>query len=239
MRVLMQFDVTAIPISYRLGILSVIKEMVKQGSEDFYRNFFEDNRKRIKPFAYAAYIPNMKIKDDLLLGDALIVTISSPSYELMMHLLNGSQNKKVFKYKSNEWVLSNKRLLPHPPKMTSVMTFKTLSPILIEDSNNRPILAGDDLFEKEFNYYADLKANELFDRSLYQPIKIIQTAMKKQVVKEHFHQEQDKPLFFTANSGRIKLEGHPEDLKIIYDVGIGKRTSLGFGLLDIEEVTYV
>ncbi|WP_027725259.1 CRISPR-associated endoribonuclease Cas6 [Tuberibacillus calidus] len=238
MRVLLEFSMQSMPVAYRLGILSIIKEMIRLGSEDYYHNLFELNQNKMKPFAFSTYFTNMSIQGDMIFGDGFSVTVSSSSYELMMHLMNGSQRKKVYKYKDKEWVLLHKRLLPNPPSFSSEVTFKTLSPLLIENKEKRPVLADDGAFESEFNYYAEMQVRELAQRSLYQPIQILWNAMKKQVVKEYLHQEQNTPLYFTTNTGLIKLRGHSEDLKIIYDVGIGKRSSMGFGLLDVEEVAY-
>lgn len=238
MRVLLEFGMQSLPVAYRLGILSIIKEMIKQGSEDYYNVLFEVNQNKIKPFAFSTYISNMNIQGDVIWGDRFSVTVSSPSYEFMMHLMNGSQRRKVYKYKDNEWVLLNKRLLPNPPRFSSEITFKTLSPLLIENKEKQPVLADDESFEKEFNYYAEIQVRELVQRSLHQPIQVLWTSMKKQVVKEHLHQEQSAPLYFTTNVGLIKLKGHSDDLRFIYDVGVGRRRSMGFGLLDVEEVAY-
>lgn len=238
LRVQLEFEMSTLPIGYRLGMLSIIKEMVRAGSEDYYQNIFQINKRKIKPFSYSTYIQGLTINHNEVYGNKLHLTISSPSYEFIMYLVNGSQRAKVYHYKNNKLTLITKRLLPKPLKFTEVVTFSTASPILIENKLGKPLLATDPEFETEFNFYANLIANELYQRNLFQPIEIIQTAMEKKVLKENLHQEEKHPIYITANHGLITLKGHAEDLRMIYECGIGRRRSLGLGLLNIKEVAY-
>lgn len=239
MRIQFVFSINKLPISYRLGTLSIIKEMIRQGSSKFYNKIFEKNKDKMKPFSHATYINNLKFVENEIHGDKLVLTVSSSSYEFIMYLMNGSQRNTTYKYKDYNLELIQKRLLPKPPEFTSVVTFKTGSPILIEDVNNKPLLIKDNNFEEEFNYYAQLLTKELFNRNLYEPIKIIKASMKKVVIKENVHQSLNNPIYMTANHGLIQLKGSPQDLKIIYENGIGLRRSLGLGLLNVEEVTHL
>lgn len=238
MRIQFEFTMTKLPIQYRLGILSIIKEMIRTGSEGYYQLLFNKNKQEMKPFTYATYIRNLSINNNVIHGDRLILTVSSPCYELVMHLMNGSQRLQTFKYKSFTLTLKQKRLLPKPPEFTNVVTFSTASPILIETKNGTPLLAKDATFESEFNYYANLATKEILKRDLHEPIQILKSAMKKVVIKEKLHHFEDKDIYITANQGMLKLKGNPDDLKFIYDNGIGRRRSLGLGLLDVKEVKY-
>lgn len=239
MRIQFEFQMGKLPISYRLGILSIIKEMVYKGSPDYYQKIFVNNKGELKPFAYSSFIRNLKLENDEIIGDRLILTISSPSYEFIMHLMNGSNRRTEYKYKDFSLTLASKRLLPNPPEFSEQIIFKTLSPMLIENKEKKPLLSNEIEFEVEVNYYANLLANELFNRNLYRPLTILDSEMKKAVIKERVHQEQSDFIFFTGNEGLIQIEGHTKDLKMIYDCGIGLRRSLGFGLLDVEGVKYI
>jgi|SRR5699024_1018182 len=239
MRLQFEFSIQKIPAAYRLGTLSIIKEMVRTGSNQYYRYMFEENSKEMKPFAYASYIQNLEYKGYEIYGDKMYLTISSPSYEFIMYLMNGSQKKEIYDYKDYKLKLIHKRLLPKPPTFTEIVTFKTASPILIENKEGKPLLASNPYFEREFNYYANLIAKELNNRELYQPIQIINSTMNKVVIKENLHQSQNRNVFMTANHGVIQLKGHQEDLKMLYECGVGLRRSLGLGLLNVEEVTYL
>ena len=238
LRIQFEFQMEKLPIAYRLGMLSIIKEMIHKGSKQYFHKLFNKNKRELKPFSHATFIRNLQIDNDELQGDRLYLTISSPSYEFIMHLINGSGRRTTYKYKDFSLTLISKRLLPSSPQFTDKVTFKTLSPILIENKERQPLQASDPTFELELNYYATLLAKELFNRNLFQPIKLIGTNMKKVVIKENVHQEQTDNIFFTGNEGLIQLSGDKEDLKLLYDCGIGLRRSLGFGLLDVEGVTY-
>lgn len=238
LRVQFEFDMKKLPLAYRLGTLSIIKEMIRNGSEQYFHKIFVKDKRKLKPFGFSTFISNLEIKTNTIYGDRFLLTVSSPSYEFMMHLANGSERGKKYQYKDYSLTLLQKRLLPDPPEFNDVVLFKTLSPLLIENKRQKPLFAKDPMFEKEFNYYANLLCQEFFNRNLYQPVEIQRLKMRKTVVKEYIHQKHKDYLFFTGNEGLIQIKGDKRDLRAIYDYGIGLRRSLGFGLLDVEEVGY-
>ncbi|WP_164668050.1 CRISPR-associated endoribonuclease Cas6 [Virgibacillus doumboii] len=235
MRVKLVFDMKSIPIAYRLGTLSILKEMIKSGSQTYYDKLFAQNKQKMKSFTYSTYIVNLDIKKDKIYGKELHMSISSSSYEFIMHLMNGSKKGQSYFIKDSQLVLKSKSLLPKKSITNSVVLFKTLSPILIESKDQKPLLATDDHFGKELQYIANLILQEVSNREPKQPIKVLQTMMTKQVLKENLHQTQNEPLFLTANKGLIQLQGEPEDLQSLYENGLSMRRSLGLGLLEIEE----
>lgn len=238
MRIQFEFKMDKLPLYYRLGMLSIIKEMIRSGSRDYYQLVFQKNKQEMKPFTHASFIKNLSINNNEIYGERLILTVSSPSYEFIMHLMNGSQRSEEYRYKNHSLTLIKKRLLPKAPKLTNIVTFRTASPILIENKIGVPLLANEKTFEKEFNYYANLATLELLNRDLKEPIQIINSAMKKVVIKEKLHHNDNRDIYLTANQGILKLKGHPEDLAFIYENGVGRRRSLGLGLLEIKEVEY-
>lgn len=239
MRVQFQFIMSALPKAFRLGLLSILKEMIRQGSESFYEQLFEQNKHKLKPFAYAPYIHKMDIEEEKIVGEQLDLTVSSSSYEFMLHLMNGSHRHDMYSIQGYELELKRKRMLPKPPQFSTTVTFKTLSPLLIEDKTKTPLIASKDkAFVQEFNYYAQLIVRELYDRNLHEPVRILNSSMKKIVIQENIHQTQNTPIYLTTNHGLLQLKGHPDDLQALYENGVGRRRSLGLGLLGIEEVTY-
>ncbi|WP_047153416.1 CRISPR-associated endoribonuclease Cas6 [Aneurinibacillus tyrosinisolvens] len=240
MKLRLTFKIDKLPVSYRLGILSIIKECIRRSSEDFYTNFFEVNKAQIKPFTFSTYFKKMRMDDEYIYAEQLDVTISSSSYEFIMHLFNGSQDEKTFTYRDFQLrligirMLQDKKLTPR----TSAVVFRLLSPLLLENKQNKPVLISSPDFENELNYICELTIKRIQGRSLRKPIRIQSSRLTKQVVKEAFHLEDSpiKTLYFTAQKGWIQLEGHYEDLQCLYDCGIGHRTQLGFGLVEVEEV---
>ncbi|TMN21382.1 CRISPR-associated endoribonuclease Cas6 [Lentibacillus cibarius] len=235
MRVKLVFDMQSIPVAYRLGTLSILKEMIKNGSETYYDYLFVQNRRQMKPFAYSTYINNLDIRQNMIYGNELHLNVSSSSYEFIMHLMNGSQKGQAYLIKGSRVTLKRKSLLPKKTITEENVVFRTLSPILIESKDNKPLLATDSNFANELAYVAELVLREASGKEMKQPIKVVQTMMTKQVLKENLHQEQDKPLYLTTNKGLIQLQGDPEDLQGLYDNGISMRRSLGLGLLEMEK----
>ncbi|MFA1821706.1 CRISPR-associated endoribonuclease Cas6 [Virgibacillus oceani] len=234
MRIQLSFSMKAIPISYRLGTLSIIKEIIKNGSLDYYEKLFEKNKREMKPFSYSCFIRNLDIKNNQINGEELTLTISSSSYEFILHLMNGCNRADVYYISDSTLTLKSKRLLPKTNISKGNVIFKTPS-MLIENKFGKPLLATDEAFEKEFQYTANLILEKLYQRTPKQPIQVLQTLMTKMVMKENLHQTQDKPLYLTANKGLIQLQGNAEDLQYLYDSGVSMRRSLGFGLLELVE----
>lgn len=235
MRVQMVFEMRQIPVAYRLGTLSIIKEMIRNGSTEYYDKLFKRNKRKMKAFSYSVFIPELEIKDETIYGNELHLNISSPSYEFIMFLMNGSQKLETYLIKEAKLKLKEKRLLPEVLISKSNVIFKTLSPILIETKQGKPLLATESDFKKEFQYVANLVIKEIYGREPKQPIEVVQTMMTKQVLKEDLHQKQNNPLYLTTNKGLLQLQGDPEDLQCLYDAGVSMRRSLGLGLLEIVE----
>lgn len=225
----------SIPIFYRLGMLAIIKDMVRKGSASFYDDFFEERKSKMKSFCSAVYIPGLEIKEDELVGNQLKLTISSSDYEFMLHLLNGCKRGDVYNISQSSLRLTSIVLLPRKKIKGNVVTFKTMSPIHVESKAGKPLIATDADFDKELKYIANLILREVCGREPKIPIQVTQKMLSKRVIKEHLHQLEDNPLYITANSGYIQLSGDPEDLQVFYDIGLSLRRSLGFGLLEVVE----
>lgn len=234
MRVRLHFKIPmTLPLSYRLIILSYLKESIRSQSEGFYNSFFIKGKDKTKPYAFATYFQNLKIKNDAVQADSMNVTISSSSSEFMIYLINGCQQIREFSYKDIKLTLTRVELLREKTINQPQVWLKTLSPILIESKGGKPVLFNQPDFEKEFNFIVSTRIKEIEGRPLYEPLKILKHSLQKAVIKENFHQKQGKELYFTANQGIFLIEGDPEDLKFLYLNGIGLRTGVGFGAVQI------
>lgn len=226
-----------LPLAYRLAMLSIMKQMIRKGSKSYYNKLFIEINGNLN-HSHLYINSKLQIKEGIIYGSKLYLTISNHSYELIMYLMNGSERATEYVYKDIPLKLIHKSLLSNSPELTETDTFKTLSPILIENKEQEPLMATDEAFEKELNYYANLLSKVLYGENLKQPIKVIQTNMKKAVIQVNVHQEESETIYFTGNSGLIQLQAAREDLQKIYDSGLGLRRSLGSGLLGIVEVKY-
>lgn len=238
MRIEMDMICDQLPLHYRMGTLSFIKEAVKKSDPHYFNKIFVNNQD-IKPFTYSVYLKGFELGEHDIQLKGFRLTISSSDLEFMLLMYNGANQVKHFSYKDYSWVCEGIRLIPEKTLTCNRAVFRTLSPILIEDKAGNSIEPTRENYEKEFNYYADLIVKAFLGRNLKQALKVKPIRMSKVVIKEsnsefinRFGKEQH--LFFTAYKGYLSIEGHCEDLTCLYQNGISKRRSLGFGLLDVE-----
>lgn len=237
MRFAVTYRVEQIPISYRMKIYGLIKEAVKRSDANYYQKVFEQQRRDIPPFSIATYLKDYSYKQDIIQLRELTITISA-ELEFAIHAFNGLLKLHTYSVDGHTWTKVNARMINEAEIKSSSVLFKTLSPILIEDKQGKPLAPDDENYEEELNYYVSLQVKRFLKRNLHEAIKFTPLNMKRVVIKER---NQDfnkmmKPqdyLFYTTYQGLFKLEGHPEDLQILYQYGLGRRTAF-FGLLQLE-----
>lgn len=235
MRVRIYCLIEGFTIANRLGILSFIKQAVRSQSESFYSMFFEENKMKHKPYSFSPFFKNLSVVNDQIDSKEMVITVSSSDVEFIIHLINGCQKNKLHTYKNLKIEVTRVELAKSKTIQSDVALFKTLSPVLVEDQRKKPVLASDPNFETELNFISNSIMQSSLGRSLYRPLVIKNNALRKTVVKENFHQNQDDYLYFTANHGVFELEGDARDLNFFYLNGIGLRTGTAFGCLDIVE----
>lgn len=119
------------------------------------------------------------------------------------------------------------------------VTFKTLCPALIETKDGKPILPSDNVedFNIEFNAIHDRIFKDIRGYGLKRALEFEPLSLKKQVVKhtlEGFREKTGKPyMTLTCFEGSFRLSGDPEDLRLLYQIGIGLRTGQGFGMVEV------
>ena len=242
----MRFQVTyqvkgAIPIQYRFKVYGLIKEAIRQVAPDYYERLFVQEKHEIKPFSFAVFLRNFDIQDDRIHLDDLTITISSPNIEFCVNAINGLRKLKSYKVEDTEWKQTAIRMMKEAVIGSNTVVLRTLSPILVEDKQGRSVGPYDGRFNEEFNYYADLLVQRVAGRPLIRPVQFTPYRMSRVVIKEKnrdFARTQpDQSLYYTTYKGVFRLSGHREDLQLLYQTGIGKRTVF-FGLTEYvrEEV---
>jgi len=243
MRIAIDFLVEGpIPLDYRLkGGYSLIKEAIRLSEPGYYDRLFSQERYEIKPFSFAVFFKNFELKNDQIFAKQLSITISSPSIEFSVNALNGIRKLKTHKVENSVWRQISVRLLKEAIISSNKVVLSTLSPILIENKQGKPLAPHDEQYEQELNYFANLLMQRVAGRPLMRPVQFTPIRMEKVVVKESNREfdsaNPDQYLFFTTYKGMFRLEGHREDLQYLYQTGIGKRT-VYFGLTELvrEEV---
>src|SRR5699024_3840987 len=117
-----------IPLYYRLGTLSILKEMIRNGSSSYYKELFEKRNEKMN------------------LGDELHMNVPSPDYAFIMHLMNGSKRNHTYFIHNEKLISKNKILLPKKTITKHEVIFKTLSPVLIDTKDKKPVLATEEDF---------------------------------------------------------------------------------------------
>ena len=159
--------------------------------------------------------------------------------ELLVDFYNGVIDRSIYPFSKGDFTL------PYPmsiipikdrPITQEVALFQTLSPVLIEDSTGKPLLptSQSQQFLEELNYYANALLRGVGEKDSgkldFQPVNI-----RKEVVKHAIREREEtsRVYTFTCFSGRFILQGDPGDLNDIQVLGIGRRRSQGFGMLEV------
>lgn len=261
MRINILFTCEKLPILYRHRIMAMIKEALRLSDKSYKDSLYPDKNsvisKIVKPFSFSLLLPKSKeIKKEKITVDADLdvedvvfyfpndntVSLLVSSYDNLftMLLYNGLLAMKEFDF-GNGITLTLKKvfLLNEKQINNSEAIFKTISPILIEDKNEKPLLPDNNLleFNNELNIIHDKILNDIRGRGLKTSLEFTPITCKKQVVKhtlEGFRKKTGKPyMTLTCYEGQFKLKGEPEDLQTLYQVGIGLRTGQGFGMIEV------
>ncbi|MCX7883390.1 MAG: CRISPR-associated endoribonuclease Cas6 [Brevinematales bacterium] len=244
---------TTIPPDSRRYLLSFVKEALKHSGTDgeqFYERWYVTNQQ--KPFTFSAYFPLLQRgRVSILDGDFFQFFFSTSDYEFLMRVYNGLLAIKQYTLFGKPITLRKCRLLPQQVFSQSCLVFKTLSPFLVRDEENGdfylypkdlPLRTRDQ--GKEGDHWKVWKGvslsqfREVLQRNLCfltkENLRI--TNLSAQVVPLlHGSANPTHPylLTFPGIKGEITLEGSPQALTYLYDVGIGARRSEGFGMLEV------
>lgn len=252
MRLCVLCEVEKIPIVYRQYFESIIK---KAFTETEYESLFT-NGKIPKPFCFAVLLPfsRKSAVEKLKIGNNIIEDqvfyfqknqyikwiISSYNQMLITTLYNRLLDMKTYLMCNSEMKFKAFNILNDKiDNKTKTLIFKTISPILIEDKEENPILLSEDeeLFNKNANVIHNqilktLKGQELHSSMKFTPINISSVVVKHYV--REFAEKTKKPyMSLTCNRGIIKISGSPEDLEFFYEKGFGLRTAQGFGMVEV------
>lgn len=234
MRFSVSYRLNKLDLTYRMKVYSLIKQSVRMANSSYYDKIFVQSENKIKPFSFSTFLHNFSLSDSMINLNQITITISSPDMEFAVHCFNGLRQIKRFQDGDECWIQSNVQLLNENIITKRKAVFKTLSSMLIEDKDGKPLSPTDAGYELELNYYANLQVKEFVKRDLYEKIKFTPIRMKKVVVRErNRHIRPNNILFFTTYQGLFCLEGNPQDLQLLYQLGVGKRTTY-FGLLDYQ-----
>jgi len=260
MRIKAIFDVSGgkLPIIYRQRFMDLIISALKEADVNYENSIYPDKKMHLKvakPFSFSVLLPEefickkekFKIDESFEVEDlvfafkkseTLSMYVSSYSPEFILNLYNGLLKLGNFQFNENLILKINKIFMLNEKRINdSEVIYKTMSPILIETIDNKPILPADIEFNANFNAIHDRILKDIRGSSLYKELVFTPIKIKKQVVKHtlrDFREQTGKPyMTFTTFEGIFKIAGDPRDLKALYQMGIGLRTGQGFGMVEV------
>lgn len=225
-----------IGIGYRMFVLSMIKDVLSNHDKEYFDNmfFYEGKKsKAIKPFTFSVYFRDYKIdKEFIEVNGEVKIIISSADMKLNMILFNGFMGMKTY----GDFIKSSVNIEKDRKIESNEVMLKTLSPIYIKDKNGNDLDVNDEIYNEEFNYFADLILRGYRGYGLNEKLEFTPLNMKKVVAKEEIRGFKDKTgkkyIYIKAYSGVFRLKGNIDDLYLLKELGVGARRS-GFGTIDL------
>lgn len=233
MRIKLQLKTKQIPVHYRMLFVSFVKEAIKTADEDLYNKLYVKSKQSPKKYSFAIYLAQFQKKENVFEVDGITMTISSSDPLIAVAMINGFQQMDSFIYKNWQIDIEKIEFVKEKIITSNCVKFATLSPILLENKEKRPLLINDNQYEDEMNFICNQQFLAQYGRKLKRPLKIIAHDLKKQVIQESNRDASGRTLFFTGQKGFITLEGDIEDLTLLYQDGMLLRKSQGWGNLDV------
>jgi len=243
-----------IPPDYRRYLLSMLKEAFKKSGsdgEDFFENIYSKNIQ--KPFTFSAYFP-LEEESQKLRGEFFSFFFSTNDYEFLMRVYNGLNSIKGFNlFGQNIKEVKHFFLFPERRFDKETVTFKTLSPFLVRDTEDGDyyLVPQNLIDQKEFKYAKKgVSKDNVIDSLKKNIVSLVKRylsfdydennlmiALEKISLSPAKHGSKESKFTMTlpAMKGFIRIKASPEVLKLIYDIGIGARRGEGFGMLEVVE----
>lgn len=244
MRFNCEFKTEKIPVSYQMLWVSLIKEALKNVDNDYYKYIYiyDDNKlnKKSKDFCFGVYLKDFVKKEDVFeIKDKVILNFTTPDYNFGIKFYNGLLELNEFQYKDFLLKKGKINLLQEKKINQDMIYFKTLSPICIKSRSGHFLNVEDKQYISELNYVVDLNLKNYRGKGLRRELEFNYSSdkFKKVVVKQSikkFTVDTGKKYFYVnSHQGIFSLRGAAEDLRDIYQLGVGFKRNQGFGMVDV------
>ncbi|WP_285815735.1 CRISPR-associated endoribonuclease Cas6 [Thomasclavelia cocleata] len=193
--------------------------------------------KKYKLFTFSKlYSPKRTIKNhEIIFEDMLILNIAGVDTNFDQYLLNTLNNYTNFKLQDQNIILKKYQIFKY--NYNKQIKIKLLSPIVIRKTylkeNKKKTyyfnpLEKDfterinNLFKKKYEAYYGITSEDI-------TIKLVSVNEKDKYVTKY------KNTYITAWHGTYLLQGKKEYLEFLYYIGLGEKTSQGFGMFEVIE----
>ncbi len=256
MKIKITFDCEKLPIFYRNRFLAFIKQAVNYSVHK--ADYFERDKPRV--FTYCVSFGKRDIKkewitlsEDIKIKDSVFypkngtvdLYISSTDINFLMLVVKGFECIKYFEFSQDNSFKVNGRIIIlkvlkiepviQKPIESDSIVMRSHSPIFFEDQNSKPVTFLDDNFKDQVNQSMRNIFN-LLGLELKKDLEIESVDMKIIVVKHTFSHliKSSIPFFsYKCSDGYFKISGHQKDLDIIRNIGLGNKTGMGFGMVEV------
>ena len=229
-------DGKKISYDYQYKLASVIYRKLGERSPEIAEKQHSKHGSRIYTFS-GLLSDKVDLKPDGIVFHEGYFVISSPDSELISNAVESFLDKPLFEI-SGEKVAGRfeveKAEVLKPPVIGNEGTFRTLSPVYLKTIRQVANTKKEfDLFPNEPKFYERLHFNliskfELFYNRKpvdhFDTLGINETKTKRVKIGDTYRR---------CSLLKITFEGSQELLKFAYDAGIGEKTAMGFGCLDI------
>lgn len=230
-----KFKSLSLPYSYQYYLSSLIYNMLLLSDSD-YANYI--HTLKYKPYSFSALystkeLISFKVKKIIFHDNAYFI-FSTVNEKIVKNLICGFTSTKTIKIFDQDVTLDSISFLSKP-QFDSIMEYKTLSPIVI--AKNERVKRY--LFPKDPEFYMFLKKNitnkidYLSKRGLIKmstlPIPVFEISFSKWKTKRY----NIKTNYVIGVLGEFNLIAPYSLHELIYYLGIGQKTGMGFGCIEV------
>ncbi len=217
-----------IPIDYRRMILHLIKSVIEKEDKALFEQYYSTTKQ--KPFTFWAKLPKPIFTDNYIELEKPEFTfyISTNNTKLAFVLFNGFksiQNKKIDIGNTNKLSIVCVRNVKDKQQIDNEIIINMLSPLVcrkhIKGEIDNYFLFNEDGFLKYLMINLSSKFYISDDNFKIEPIKCRKTVVKAYGTK------------IPSSLGVLKLSGDVNLLNDLYLLGLGSKTSAGFGKFEI------
>ena len=221
-----------IPLDYRKGFMSLIKESLRASSEREFERVYGGRAGRNIVFN-CCFGKDMRIgkKDETIIlnSPTFLFELSSPDTKLIAMIYNGLRKNREYAIFGSKIKLKEIKPVNTLIRAKDRIRVRSVCPILVKsspDNGSRYLLPGEDAFYGSLNHFCKVRYEEYFSEEFKGSVELLPIELKRVVVKH-------MGTYHTGFKGIFELISSTNMLQFLYDSGIGTRTSQGFGMLEL------
>lgn len=226
-----------LPLSYNYLVQGAIYNLLREDSDLSYRlhdvGYQLENRK-FKLFSFSSLRGEHSIQGKTIYFNKLLeLEIRSIDTEMIQTLAKSLLNKKVLQIGEGDFYI-NDFTISHNELNHDAYRIRMLSPIVLHrtvDKKTIYLTPIEENFQTQLNHNLSKKYQAYYGKEMEGEIELSPIYFKERnkVVTKY------KEFYITGWRGDYHLSGPSHLLNFLYQVGLGEKNSMGFGLFEIQE----